>query len=359
MSPTQLELFNATVTHQQHEQILFYASFTPDLEQRVRQKYELDDQIDLRDYFGMFNPQQVLVDRDDSQQSDFGRYYQDIDKPENSFLDHNGVLHLPGNFYHFTTYVSPLREAETFDQIESFPYKDYSAPVLDSEIERMSKLVQKTHRQGRVATSWIGHMYEDSWQVRGYEQFLMDMAVEPEWCEFILDKFTQRNLSNATAAAKAGVDYIMTGDDVASQISLIFGIDKWRQFIKPRWAKVYTAARAIKSDIEIWYHSDGNISEIIPELIKIGVTILNPIQPECLDPLMAKENYGDKLVLDGTIGTQTTMPYGSVDDVKNVIKENASKLSYDGGLILSPTHVLEPEVPLENIAAFVETAQSI
>ena len=230
MSPTQLELFNATVNHQQHEQILFYPSFTPDLEQRVRQKYELDDQVDLRDFFGMFNPQQVLVERDNNQLSEFDQYYQNV-------------------------------------------------------------------------------------------------------------------------------DYIMTGDDVASQISLIFGIDQWRKVIKPRWAKAYSAARAIKPDIEIWYHSDGNISEIIPELIAIGVTILNPIQPECLDLVMVKSNYGDKLVLDGTLGTQTTMPFGSVEDVQNVMKENASKLGYDGGLIFSPTHVLEPEVPPENIVAFVETAQ--
>ena len=124
--------------------------------------------------------------------------------------------------------------------------------------------------------------------------------------------------------------------------------------MKPRWAKVYEAARRIKKDIQIWYHSDGNIMEVIPELIEIGVTILNPLQPECLDPVEVKALYGDKIVIDGTIGTQTIMPFGTADDVRIKVREMKEKLGYDGALILSPTHVLEPEVPIENVLAFVD-----
>jgi uroporphyrinogen decarboxylase len=355
MSLTQLELFNATVNHQKHDKVLFYAAFTPDLDRRISQKYKLDDSVNLVDYFGMFRPEQIIVPHIDSRNLDFDQYYENVDKPKGTHIDDNGVLHIPGSMYHFTHYISPLRDATAFEQIESFPYKNFSSSGDDD----LSKLVQQTHKQGRVATSWVGHMYEDSWQIRGYEQFLMDMAAQSEWCEFILDKVTKRNMFNATAAAKAGVDYIMTGDDVACQNNMIFSLENWRKFIKPRWSEVYAAAREIKPDIQIWYHSDGNIADIIPELIEIGVTILNPIQPECLDPIAVKKQYGDKIVMDGTIGTQTTMPFGSIDDVRGLIRNNVSKLGYDGALILSPTHVLEPEVPLENIEAFIETAKSM
>lgn len=359
MTSTQLDMFNATVTHQAHDEVLFYAAFTPDLDCRIRQKYKLDDSVNLVDYFGMFNPTPILIPEDDSKQRSFEQYYQDIDKPEGTHLDANGVLHIPGSLYHFTRYISPLRNATSFEQIESFPYKDFSNAGTNVNIDDLSKQVAQAHSQGKVATIWVGHMYEDSWQIRGYEQFLMDMIAQPQWCEFILDKITERNMLNATVAAKAGIDYIRTGDDVANQNALMFSIEQWRKFIKPRWAKVYAAAREIKPDIQIWYHSDGNITDIIPELIDIGVTILNPIQPECLDTIVVKKQYGDKLVLDGTIGTQTTMPYGTADDVKNLITENVKNLGYDGALILSPTHVLEPEVPLENIEAFIETARSM
>lgn len=355
MSLSQIELFKATVAHQKHEGILFQANFIPELEHRVRAKYGLDDKTNLRDYFGMFNPGVAEVPQNHVEQSCFWKYYEDVEKPEGTYLDLNGVLHLPGSMYHFTHYISPLRDATSFEQIESFPYEDVSG-VSD---RHMADEVEQAHSQDKVATSCITHMYEEAWQIRGYEPFLMDMIVQPEWCEFILDKLMERNMIRATAAARAGVDYIITGDDVANQNALMFSIENWRKFMKSRWAKVYSAAKAIKPDLQIWYHSDGNIMDIIPELIEIGVDILNPVQPECMDPVEIKKLYGDKIVFDGTIGTQSTMPFGSPDDVRNVIKENVSKLGYDGALMLSPTHVLEPEVPLENIAAFVEAAKSM
>ncbi len=122
--------------------------------------------------------------------------------------------------------------------------------------------------------------------------------------------------------------------------------------IKERWAKVYAAAREIKPDIQIWYHSDGNIEEIIPEMIEIGLTVLNPVQPECIDVVKLKKLYGKKMVFDGTVGTQTTMPFGSPEEVKKVVRTRKKELGYDGVLMLSPTHVLEPEVSVENIEAF-------
>jgi uroporphyrinogen decarboxylase len=108
--------------------------------------------------------------------------------------------------------------------------------------------------------------------------------------------------------------------------------------------------------VRIWYHSDGNIAEIIPELIEIGVDILNPVQPECMDLVRLKQDFGDRLVFDGTIGTQSTMPFGTPEDVRTVVRDRIAKLGGDGALILSPTHVLEPEVPIENIRAFFDAA---
>jgi uroporphyrinogen decarboxylase len=153
------------------------------------------------------------------------------------------------------------------------------------------------------------------------------------------------------------VDVIRTGDDVANQQRLMFRREHWRMFMKARWAKVYSAVRAIKPDVEIWYHSDGNIADIIPELIEIGVTILNPVQPECLDPLAVKRGFGGQLVIDGAIGTQTTMPFGSAREVRETVRERALTLGQDGAYIISPTHVLEPEVPLDNVGALFDTAR--
>ena len=354
MSSTQLECFQATMAHEKHTGVLFYARFTPDLDRRVRADLGIDEQADIAEHLGMFGPVPVAMRApDDLEEPDYRQYYEDAELPEGSFIDEIGTLHVPGSSYHFTHWVSPLRKAQSFDEIESYPYLN----VRGYSEDHMAEEVRRIHDRGGVAFCWVGHMYESSWQIRGYEEFLMDMACRPEWCEYILDKITEHNLAVATAAARAGVDYITTGDDVANQNTLMFAPEQWRKFMKPRWAKVYAAARAIKPDLQIWYHSDGNIAEIIGELADIGVTILNPVQPECVDPVAVKREHGQRIVLDGTIGTQTTMPFGTAEDVCQTVRRRVEEIGYDGALMLSPTHVLEPEVPLANIYSFVEAVR--
>jgi len=99
------------------------------------------------------------------------------------------------------------------------------------------------------------------------------------------------------------------------------------------------------------------VREVIPDLIEIGFDVLNPIQPECMDPAALKREYGDRLSFWGCIGTQTTMPFGSTDDVRAAVKWTIENVGYDGGLLIAPTHVLEPDVPWENIMALYEAVE--
>lgn len=130
--------------------------------------------------------------------------------------------------------------------------------------------------------------------------------------------------------------------------------------MKSRWPKVYAAAKEIKPDIHIWYHSDGNITDIIDDLVEIGVTILNPVQPECVDPLAIRKRYGKKLAFDGCIGTQTTFPFGTQEEMRKTVIEMGRNLDgLNGGLMLSPTHILEPEVSPDNVIAFYKACDEI
>jgi uroporphyrinogen decarboxylase len=203
-------------------------------------------------------------------------------------------------------------------------------------------------------------MYENSWQIRGYEEFLMDLLTQQEWAELLLDRFCENNVRTAAAVARAGYDCLSTGDDVANQNALMMRPAVWRELMKPRWARVIEAARTIKPDIHVWYHSDGNVEEILDDLVEIGITILNPVQPECMDPVRIRRRFGKRLAFDGCIGTQTTFPFGKPADMRRVIRELASALdAKSGGLMLSPTHVLEPEVPPENVVAFFEACDRL
>lgn len=264
-------------------------------------------------------------------------------------IDENGCGHINHGYYHFTEYVSPLRGAVSFPEIESYPVASNETWLDD----RMRAAREDAHRNGVHAMAFVGHMYENAWQVRGYEPFLTDLLVNRDWAELLLDRFRENNLRTAVAAARAGYDCIAAGDDVANQQALMFHADVWREVMKPRWASVFAAARAVKPDIHVWYHSDGNIWEILDDLVEIGVTILNPVQPECMNPAAIRKRFGKRLAFDGCVGTQTTFPFGTPGEMRRRVLELRESLdAAHGGLMLSPTHVLEPEVPPENVLAF-------
>ena len=350
---TQLELFQKTMAHEYTGHFLFGCSFIPETLTQFRKRYNLPEDVSFEERFGAYEPRMVsLTPPDDIPQSerDFSGYFKDIEIPSNAFINGHGVLEIPGSLFHFTRYISPLRNITSVEECWSFPFEDH----YGWSDEGMAQRVEEAHKNGKVAMGWAGHQYETAWQIRGYEQFLMDMIAEPAIPTYILGRIHDQVLKRFIALAKAGVDVIQSGDDVATQRSLIMNPETWRRFIKPLQKELYDVARAINPNVKIWYHSDGDISDILPELVEIGVDILNPVQPECMDLGWVKREFGKHIVFDGTIGTQTTMPFGSPDEVRKTIAENKKLYGYDGALIFSPTHVLEPDVPPENIMAFFE-----
>lgn len=287
---------------------------------------------------------------------DYSCYFPEYaDNPDFS-IDSNGCGRLKSGLYHFDGYISPLRNATSFEEIAQFPYPDR----VGWRADHMPGAAATAHSNGDFTWLFAGHIYENAWQVRGYEPFLIDLLTQRDWAEYILDRFTENSLAIAEAAARAGFDCIQTGDDVANQRAMMFEPELWREVMKPRWARVIAAARAIKPDIHVWYHSDGNIWDILDDLVEIGITILNPVQPECMNPLDVRKRMGKNLAFDGCIGTQTTFPFGTPQEMESTIRQLAYELDgLNGGLMLSPTHVLEPEVPPANIHAFFETCDSL
>jgi uroporphyrinogen decarboxylase len=144
---------------------------------------------------------------------------------------------------------------------------------------------------------------------------------------------------------------------VGTQKNLIVSPDCWRRQFKPRFKKIVDAAKDASPDVLFFYHSDGQIREIIPDLIEIGVDILNPVQPECMDPVEIKETFGDRLALWGGVGTQTVMPFGTPEEVRACVQRLFQTAGRGGGLVCAPSHVLEPEVPWKNVEAFVAACQ--
>jgi uroporphyrinogen decarboxylase len=341
-----LQNFQATVNHQPPERILFYADFVEDLRQRV---VEHIGGKDPAVHYGMARQRAIAPVRPEGvSRPDFSKYWEGQTLPPGTRINASGVAMVPSGYYHFWGYVSPLRNATSLAELENYPIDD----IARHDCTAMRPAVEAAHAEGRYAVGWAGHMFEEAWQIRGLTEFLMDLIEQPAWAECLLERIMQRNLLAAKAAAAAGVDLLRTGDDVATQQALMFSPDTWRRLMLPRWRTVWQAAKAVHPGIRIWYHSDGNILDIIPDLIEAGVDVLNPLQPECLDIDEVYRRHGSRLVMDGCMGTQSTMPFGTPTDVRLRVRELIGKYGRNGGLILSPTHVLEPEVPLANIDAF-------
>ena len=183
----------------------------------------------------------------------------------------------------------------------------------------------------------------------------MDLLDHRDWAEYLLDRHCENTSRSAAAAAGAGYDRIAISDDVANQNAMMFSPSLWREVFKPRLARVISAATDIKPDIHVWYHTDGNVWDILDDLVEIGVTILNPVQPECMDPIAVRKRLGRRMAFDGCVGTQTTFPFGTAADVRARVRELIDGLDgLEGGLTLSPTHAIVPGVPPENVIAFFD-----
>jgi uroporphyrinogen decarboxylase len=200
-------------------------------------------------------------------------------------------------------------------------------------------------------------VFERAWYLRGMEQLFADFVESPDFATAVLDRITEISCGTADRYARADVDVLGLGDDVSEQRGMLMSPATWRRWLKPRLAAIIASARAVKADVIVRYHSDGNPEAIIPDLIEIGVDVLNPLQPECMDPAAIKRRYGGDLAFWGAMGTQTTMPFGTPEEVARVVRERIDTVGAGGGLLLAPTHVLQPDVPWENIVAFFEAIE--
>ncbi len=201
-----------------------------------------------------------------------------------------------------------------------------------------------------VTTIW-----ETAWALRGYDRMLADLVENPDLAECILEIPYRYHLHAAKQLVNMGVDMVWLGDDVGAQRSMLISPRHWRKYLKPRLANFIAELKAINPQVKVAYHSDGDIRAIIPELIEIGLDVLNPVQPACMDPAELKRLYGDKLCFWGTIDEQETLPFGTPETVREEVLTRLRTVAKGGGAILGPTHHVQLDTPMENFWAMVET----
>lgn len=283
------------------------------------------------------------------------KYYDKTFK-EGTNLDDYGVAHEPGSekAMHLTLMHHPMENLTTIDEIKSYPYPK----IVFDNASLQSEQVEEFHRRGyAVFGGYEATIWERSWYLRSMPELMCDMMTEDVKAVYLFDKITEDAIVQCNALAKAGVDILRIGDDIGMQTNIMMSVDLYVKWIKPRLKKVIDEVKSINSDILVQYHSCGYIIPFIDHLIEVGVDILNPIQPESMDFKDIYDKYGDRLSFNATIGTQTTMPFGTADEVYKTTQQNLSIAGEKGGLLCAPTHILEPEVPWENIIAYVKACR--
>lgn len=287
---------------------------------------------------------------------EFRKFYPELQ--ENADIDHWGVAHEHGSdaAMHMTYMRHPMERMESVEEMERYPFPEYY------ETDELVRELSETNRRRKEADQVIcGGMqctvWETAWYLRGMETLMMDMMMGEETAAWILDKVTSIAVQRAEFYAKTGADILFLGDDVGMQKTVMMSDSLYCEWLKPRIKRVIDAARAINPDIIVFYHSCGFVEPFIEHFIEVGIDVLNPVQPECMDFKEIHDRYGDRISFHGTVGTQTTMPFGTPEEVAETVRRNLDICGKKGGLLVCPTHLLEPEVPWENIKAYLDACR--
>jgi uroporphyrinogen-III decarboxylase len=238
--------------------------------------------------------------------------------------------------------------------IASYKSPDPNRPALYDDIAWAIRTFKDEYW---IVGATVTTIFESAWGLRGYERLLQDFALDPDLAEQVLDFPYRYHLEAAKNLVKMGVDMIWLGDDVGAQNAMLMSPKMWRRFLKPRMANFIAQLRSINPQVKIAYHSDGQIYPIIPDLIEIGLDILNPIQPRSMDPARLKKEYGKQLSFWGSIDEQFTLPFGSPADVRDEVILRLKTLGKGGGLIIGPTHLIQLDTPMDNFWAMVNSIQ--
>lgn len=264
------------------------------------------------------------------------------------------VSHALGSYDEIDYY--PLAKAETVADLNNHRWPspdwfDYS--VIPGKIER---LLRERERAVMVAN---GNIFESSWYMRGFEQFFMDLMLNPDVAHEITRRVKEYYIEffrRILTAAEGEIDLVFTADDLGGQQGLLMSRDMWEEFIKPHHAELNQLIHSFNA--KVIYHSDGAVMDVVDGLVDMGIDVLQALQfdAENMDPKALKDGFGDRLCFEGGVSVQHTLPHLTPADVEAEVKHLIQTLGAGGGYVLGPSHAVQSGTPPENIAAMFETA---
>jgi uroporphyrinogen decarboxylase len=250
----------------------------------------------------------------------------------------------------------PLKDAQSIDDLIAYPW-----PTTDwFDYDALNDSINRANADGEHCLMISnGNIFESSWYMRGFEQIFIDLVENPEFVQALLERvanFWIKHFTRMLEAADGRVDLAFTADDIAGQRGLLISPGMWRKYIMPYHVRLNDAIHQF--DVKVIYHSDGAVQKAVPGLIEMGIDVLQALQfsAEGMEPAYLKGHFGDRLCFEGGVSVQTTLPFGTPEDVREETEMLMRTLGKGGGYILGPSHAIQAGTPPENIWAMFDTA---
>lgn len=359
---TPRERILAALNHEIPDHTPTYGWFHHEVQQRLKEHYRTDNWADVLQELGIegwggLTPRIARPDyeaRAELRPGPLpGRPVVWLD--DRTYEDPWGIKYRIGEGGWYTEWMSgPLENAQSVADIEAYPW-----PTVDDivEPEDYAGKVAEMKRQQLFVAAGVGNPYRDSWELRGMDNLLADYLLNRDMLEAMYERFYTLYGEICVRATRAGVDQIGVTGDFAMQDRIIMGPKSWREVDKPHLAKLIADCRAINPDVFFYIHCDGTIMDVMDDLVEIGFNVINPVQPECMDPEEVKRRWGDKITIHGGISLQQTLPNGTPEEVREEVLHLIRKCGYNGGLVVFPSNVIQPDTTVENIIACFHAAR--
>ncbi|HOJ09391.1 MAG TPA: uroporphyrinogen decarboxylase family protein [Clostridiales bacterium] len=265
--------------------------------------------------------------------------------------------------YYFDMTSHSMSGEMNLSQLDDFTWPD---PLDETRTAQFPTRIEEIKKHGDYAFLMHGvsaGILEMALRLRGFEQFFMDLILDPGLVCGILDRLVEIKMAywgKALEKVEKDVLVAIEADDLGTQNSLLISPDMYRKFVKPRHKELFSFIKDKVPGIKVFLHSCGAIKPLIPDLIEAGVDILNPVQVSAsnMNTKDLKKEFGDVLTFwGGGIDTQKVLPFGSPDQVKEEVKRRIDDLAPGGGFVFSTIHNIQADVPPQNIEAMFEVLE--
>ncbi|MBM4104140.1 MAG: methyltransferase [Planctomycetes bacterium] len=271
--------------------------------------------------------------------------------------------HRPAGSLYFDVCEAPLKDADTCTDIDAYVFPDAWSEREETFLkDQIQKLYYGTDKALFAGLPLMNQsFYEIGAVLFGYEQFMMNLMLKRDMVEHWLDRKLEHDLEilgKYLAIAGPYISVIQMNDDFGAQDALQIPPNLYREIFKPRQKKWVEFVKT-RTNAKVFIHCDGAIEELLPDFIEIGIDILNPLQTSArgMEPEKIKKKYGKDLCFwGGGVETQTTLPFGSIEDIRREVQQRIKLLSQGGGYVFGTIHNIQADISPEKIRAVFETA---